>query len=413
MIDAATAGKVLKPIVLIYTFLGVFYWIYFLMTGEGDEGLMALYLDESKIKGFYWLIQAGNFSIPFSLLAYPLSLVFPSYLALRISSLLGTVFLFFYLDKALNLKSKNFRIHLLFYLSSGSFLLGTNDNLLFCLLTVFFTEVYLVLVKRQERVPRYALISMVTALFTRQMAVIYIPVILAGLFLVYFRKKIYWKEYQSIIVSSLFWFGLNLPSIQENGLISFDNKDTKSQLGMTWVQRQYLSQLAANDGKIPQFSHVTWEETYEYVKENGEESLPRTSLEALVFDPILTLKEFIKDFGFMIYSGFRQCGLAVFFPVLGFWLFLKSGNKGIGYLSLSQLFMMLAISFIIISYVEIRWLGPVFIMGLIGIQESIRFKQVPAHLDLINQLTLLALSLYGSYRYIRLIQNTEVFQSFF
>ncbi len=186
MIDAATAGKVLKTIVLIYNFLGVLYWIYFLMTGEGDEGLMALYLYESKIKGFYWLIQAGNFSIPFSLLAYPLSLVFPSYLALRISSLLGTVFLFFYLDKALNLKSKNFRIHLLFYLSSGSFLLGTNDNLLFCLLTVFFTEVYLVLVKRQERVPRYALISMVTALFTRQMAVIYIPVILAGLFLVCF-----------------------------------------------------------------------------------------------------------------------------------------------------------------------------------------------------------------------------------
>jgi len=77
MIDAATAGKVLKPIVLIYTFLGVLYWIYFFMTGEEDEGLMALYLDESKIKGFYWLIQAGNFSIPFSLVACPLSLVIP------------------------------------------------------------------------------------------------------------------------------------------------------------------------------------------------------------------------------------------------------------------------------------------------------------------------------------------------
>ncbi|SDA77847.1 hypothetical protein SAMN03080617_02262 [Algoriphagus alkaliphilus] len=412
MIDTALAGKVLKPTALIYSLLAALYWIFFLSPGDGDEGLMALYLDESKIKGFYWLIQAGNFSIPFSLLAYPLSLLFPSYLALRFSSLLGAVFLYFYLDKALNFKSKNFRIHLLFYLSSGSFLLGTNDNLLFCLLTVFFTEVYLVLVKRQERVPRYALISMVTALFTRQMAVIYLPVILAGLFLVYFRKKIFWKEYQAIIVSSLFWFGLNLPSIQANGFISFDNKDTKSQLGMTWVQRQYLSQLSANEGEIPQFSHVTWEETYKYVQENGQESLPRTSLEALVFDPILTLKEFIKDFGFMIYSGFRQCGLAVFFPVLGIWLFFKSGNKGIGYLSLSQLFLMLAISFIIISYVEIRWLAPVFIMGLIGLQESIRSKQVPVQMDLINQLTLLALSLYGFYRYVTLIQNTEVFQSF-
>jgi len=205
---------------------------------------------------------------------------------------------------------------------------------------------------------------------------------------------------------------LNLPSIQANGFISFDNKDTKSQLGMTWVQRQYLSQLSANEGKIPQFRHVTWEETYEYVQENGQESLPRTTLEALVFDPILTFKEFIKDFVYMIYSGFRQCGLAVFFPILGIWLFFKSGNKGIGYLSMSQLFLMLAISFIIISYIEIRWLAPLFIMGLIGLQESIRSKLAPVQLDFINQLILFALSLYGSFRYIRIIQITEVFQSF-
>lgn len=412
MIKTATAGKILKTIVLIYALLGISYWMFFLAPGDGDEGLMALYLDESRIKGFYWLIQAGNFSIPFSLLVFPLSLLFPSYLALRISSLMGTFFLFFYLNRVLNFKSTNFKTHLLFYLSSGSFLLGTNDNLLFCLLTVFFTEVFLVLVKNQKRIPLYALVSVITALFTRQMAVIYLPVILAGLILVYFRKKIYWKEYQAIIVSSLFWFGLNLPSIQANGFISFDNKDTDSQLGMTWVQRQYLSQLSANAGKIPQFSHVTWEETYKYVQENGQESLPRTTLEALVFDPILTFQEFIMDFGYMIYSGFRQCGLAVFFPILGIWLFFKSGNKGIGYLSMSQLFLMLAISFIIISYIEIRWLAPLFIMGLIGLQESIRSKLAPVQLDFINQLILFALSLYGSFRYIRIIQITEVFQSF-
>lgn len=74
--------------------------------------------------------------------------------------------------------------------------------------------------------------------------------------------------------------------------------------------------------------------------------------------------------------------------------------------------MILAISFIVISYDEIRWLAPVFIMELIGLQESIRSKQAPVQLDLIHQITLLALSLYGSYRYVWLIQSTEVFQSF-
>lgn len=98
------------------------------------------------------------------------------------------------------------------------------------------------------------------------------------------------------MVSALFWFGLNLPSFQQNGLISFDNKDSKNQMGMTWVQRQYLSQLYANEGKLPEFTHVTWKETYEYVEENGEESLPKTSLKAIFFDLSLTFKEFVKDF---------------------------------------------------------------------------------------------------------------------
>lgn len=411
MTKTTTPARALKPLVLFYAILSISYWTIFLATGEGDEDLMALYLDEAKVRGFYWLIQSGNFSVPFSFIVYPLSLIFPSYLALRISSLAGTILLYFYLNRRLNFKSQSFNNHILFYLFSGSFLLGTNDNLLFCLLTVFSTEVYLVLAKRQERIPRYAIVCMVTSLFTRQMAIIYFPVILAGLILVYFRKRILWKEYQAVLVSALFWFGLNLPSIQQSGLISFDNKDTKNQKGMSWVQRQYLSQLYANEGKLPEFSHVTWEETYEYLEENGKESLPKTSLDAIFFDPSLTFNEFVKDFAYMIYAGFRQCGLGVFFPALGIWIFIKFGNTGAGYMGGAQLFLMLAISFLIISYIEIRWLAPVFIMGVVGLEDAIRSKQAPSYLDISNQLILLALGLYGSWRYVSLIRDTQMFQS--
>lgn len=412
MIKITSVAQVVKPLVLFYVFLGILYWVIFLAPGEGDEGLMSLYLEEGKHQGFYWLIQAGNFSLPYSLIVYPLCFIFPCYMALRIGSLAGSLFLFFYLKRRLNFKSQSFKNHILFYLFSGSFLLGTNDNLLFCLLTVFFTEVFLVLVKRQERIPLYALACMVTALFTRMMAIIYFPVIIYGLFLVYFRKGIYRKEYLTVFATGFLWFGLNIPSIQSNGLISFDNKDTIFQLGLTWVQRQYLSQIYANEGKIPQFSHVTWEQTLEYVQENGDENLPKTSLEAILFDISFTLKEFVKDFIYMVYSGIRQSGLAVMFPLIGLSLYFKTGNRGYFFLGASQLFTMLAISFLIISYIEIRWLAPVFIMGIIGLESMIQSsKRTTNYFDICNQCILLALGIYGSWRYISLIKTTQFFQS--
>ncbi len=182
-------------------------------------------------------------------------------------------------------------------------------------------------------------------------------------------------------------------------------------MGLTWIQRQYLSQLYANEEKIPQFSHVSWQQTVEYVQVNGEESLPKTSLDDIFFDLSLTFKEFVKDFDYMIYSVFRQCGLGVFYPALGFWIFLKSRNIRAGYLSGAQLFLMLAISFLIISYIEIRWLAPVFIMSVIGLEDAIRSKQAPCYLNISNMLILLALGLYGSWRYLSMIRDTQMFQS--
>tara|TARA_R110000850_G_scaffold114118_6_gene228798 strand:+ start:355 stop:1596 length:1242 start_codon:yes stop_codon:yes gene_type:complete len=411
MIKASLPSQVLKPLVLFYALLSIVYWLFILAPGSGDEGLMSLYLTKGHVEGFYSLIQKGNFSIPYSLLVYPLSFIFPSYFALRILSLCGVIFLYFYLSQRLNFKSQNFKNHIIFYLSSGSFLLGTNDNLLFCLLTVFFTEVYLVLAKRQERIPLYALVCMITALFTREMIIIYSPIIFAGLILAYHRKRILRKEYLTTLSTILVWFVLNIPSIQANGSISFDNKDTDQQMGMTWPQRQYLSQLNSNAGKLSPFTHASWEDTFNYVQENGEASLPKTSMESMLFDPLFTLKEFVKDFAYMIYSGFRQCGLGVLFPILGIWGFLKFGSRELGYLGGAQLFTMLVISLMIISYIEIRWLAPVFIMGIIGIENVNRSGKASNFLNFSNQLILFVLGLYGSWKYINLILEKQTFLS--
>lgn len=412
MIQNSGPTHAVKYLIFFYGALGIVYWILFLSPGNGDEGLISLYLAEGTENGFQWLIQTGDFSVPYSLVVYPLSWIFPSYMALRIGGLLGLMFLYFYLNHRLKYKSQGFRNHLLFYLFSGSFLLGTNDNLLFCLLTVFFTEVFLVLEKRQQRIPLYAWACVVTALFTREMTVIYIPVMLLGMYMAYYQKRILRKEFLAVLVTIVFWIGLNIPSLLYNQRLGFDNKNTNDQEEMTWVQRQYLSQRYANEGKIPQFQHVSWEETMEYIQQHGEESLPRTNLEALFFDFLFTLKEFVTDFIFTIYAGFRQSGLAVFFPAIGFILYFKSRNPVYFFLASSQLLIMLIVSFLIISYVEIRWMSPVFIMGILGLEKAIQSQyRKLTYLDVSNQYILLALGLYGCWRYISLIKGTEAFQS--
>ncbi|QYS86582.1 hypothetical protein JJC03_00385 [Flavobacterium oreochromis] len=121
-------------------------------------------------------------------------------------------------------------------------------------------------------------------------------------------------------------FLLNLPSIINNHKLSYDNKDVK-EYKVNWVQRQYLAQLMVNQGLIPNQSHPTWEQTEEYVDKNGENSLPKTTLESIFFDFRLTLKEFIKDFLEVLFMSFRQIGPVLLVTFFSIWIYFKGEKK--------------------------------------------------------------------------------------
>lgn len=398
--------------IYIYSFLGVLYWMFFLEQGMGDEGLMAQYLDEAKEHGLIWLLKSGNFSVPHAILVFPLSLVLPSYLSLRILSLLGTIFIFIRLTSKHQLSQNSIAYHLLFYLASGSFLLGTNDNLFICFITVFISEILLFYSKKTDKIPGIAWFCLISAFFTREMAIIYLPLLIGMTLVIFKSRKFKAKEIIIVMGSVLFWIILNIPSIAHNGTLGFDNKNMAKQNGITWPQRQYLSQLYANQGLIPEFSHVSWEETRTYLDKNGSDSLPATTFESLTYDINLTWKEFWKDLAYLVYSGFRQVGIVVLLP---FFVFLISNKKdqALRMIGLGQLLQMLIFSVIIISYIEIRWLAPVFILGVLGLDLLIKNQPEKSPVDFVNKIILIALSIYGIGSYIRLIEKTSAWANLF
>ncbi len=398
-------------IIGLYCLFGLVYWTIFLEQGTGDEGLMAYYLNESQEKGFYWLIQSGNFSIPHAILVFPLSLVFSNYFSLRLLSFFGVLFIFFYSMKKIQHKTALLNLHLLFYLFSGSFLLGTNDTLFYCFFIVFILEVFLKFSDQSSKIPGYAWFCLVSAFFTRQMAVVYLPFVLGILFLLFRDRKFGLKETGMICGSICFWVILNIPSLLQNGSLGFDNKTRDTQQGTTWSQRQYLSQVYANEGKIPEFTHVTWEETRAYLDEHGEESLPSSTFKSLIFDLSFTIKEFWKDLFFLVQSGLRQAGLSVTFPLAGLLLTANLKNSKLKIFAIGQGIQMLIFATIIISYVEIRWLAPVMMIGIWGINDLIMNHKSGLKFFNLNLAVLTLLSFYGIFKYSIMIMQTSIWSS--
>jgi len=391
----------LRVLVVFYGLLAFYYWIVKVPPGSGDEGLMALYLDEAKDVGFFNYLGRGNISIPHFLIIYLPSLFLPSYIVLRIVTLLFSFLIYIYFVKRFPIDYPEFKFHLLFYLFSGSFFLGTNDTMMIFFLLVFFLECYRVIAGLDTKLSIFAPIALLTALFTREMTIIYFPIIMLSIFILWNKINFSIKKAVATIGILIFWIVLNVPSIIQNQKISFDNKIQEKQMGVSWEQLKYLSQLKANEGELPENQFLKWIDAREYLDLYGENSLPKSTLEAIMFNPELTVKESLKDFKSILIAGLRQISLAITFPfLLLFMVLLKRPiSKPLLYLGSSVLIMMIIFSIIIISYVEIRWLATAFLLAIMGMYLIIQEFDRNIRYRLFNLLVLILLNAYGIFTY--------------
>ena len=163
---------------------------YFFLTrkaGLGDEALFIKDLDFIKIEGWSNAVKK-NISIPYMLLVYPFSLFLKNFIALRLVNVLIVSSLFLYFFKRVKRKLPFYGFLLFFISTVGYFYFGTNDSLFFVSLIIFICEVFF-LIGKGEWNGALALSAFVLAFFTRELILVYSPVILLCFYIIYHKKK--------------------------------------------------------------------------------------------------------------------------------------------------------------------------------------------------------------------------------
>ncbi len=387
-----------KGIVLIYTVVAT---IYFLKkpAGSGDELLFINDLLLVHQQGWIAAIEKG-ISILYILICYPFTFLMPSFIALRLINVLLFLGLLVYFFKWKKIKQSHFYFLLLFFFSTvGYFLSGTNDPLFFIALIVFFVETYFFLEDPKKGNMGWWIGSLLVAFFTRELFVVFLPVVIISVYML--RKKLKLKK-RTLVFSIVFVFVMlffNSPSLIKNHTLSYDAKLPPRGITATWAQRQYYAQLLVNEGKLKNQTHPSWQQTQSYIDEHGVASLPTDTLSGIFFDIGLTIKEFFKDFLDICLYGSRQLGLILpIVLIMGFLDFIRKKKlSNHNYIPAILLTMMCIFALITISFVEVRWFAPLFVVSILFYCRKVDKKEISQWLVSVNYGVIFLLSLYGIY----------------
>jgi hypothetical protein len=309
------------------------------------------------------------------------------------------VLLLVYFHKWGGIKNKLFYYYFLFLSGFGWFLTGTNDTLLVVSLVVFFNEIYKLLEHKEKSNIVLLWCALITAFFTRELFFIYLPAVFLSVWLIWKQGNNLTEKFYIPLLLFSFFILINLPSIEKNHKLSFDDKTPPKDIKANWAQRQYLAQLLVNEGKLKDQQHPSWEETTAYLSEHGENSLPKSISAGILFDLKLTIKEFFKDFISSIWYSIRQTGF-IFIIILGYFLYkiVKREMTQNLYLPFVSLLTVAIFSFIIISYVEPRWLMTSFILSMLYFSELENNKSIHKNIVLLNHIVLILVVFYGTYK---------------
>jgi hypothetical protein len=377
--------------------------------GAGDEGYFMQNLDLLGTEHWFDLISKGN-AINFSLPTYFLSLFTDTYFALRMFNLFIFTLFIYYLIVKLNYTDWIYISILIMYTSVTSYMFyGTNDALFTLSLAIFLIEVYYFILTHQLKNPTWTILSLLTAISTREISIFYLPVILVSLYII--RKnlvQINTRNYLFIFIFSVVLFLINIPSIVTRMKPSYDNKEGK--YGITWSQRGYFWQLKNPDSKDK--SQPSWEEVRAYLDLHGEKSLPKSYFEGIFFDLELTIKDFFVDFIDALKGVFRQLGVLALLPILLIFARNNSYKKGLVFVAGSYYLVLSLFSFVIITYVELRWMGAVSILLIIssssiidGIMKDYKNSVYMNYAKISVILNFILLGIYGIITYSKLVNT--------
>ena len=266
-------------------------------------------------------------------------------------------------------------------------------------MVVFFTETYLAATRRSFNL-NLALIALIICFFTRQLFLVYLPAILLAFYILFVQSENFTKKRWIPLFIFIIFLILNIPSLLKNGELSYDKKSPPENMEVTWTQRQYLAQLMVNRGDLPNYQHPSWEQTKNYLIENGKESLPDNIIKGIFQDPGLTLKEFFKDFFYILIYSSRGIGLILLITIGHFILRFLNHRKLYlqDFIPIASLVIIAIFSLIIISYIELRWLCAIFIMLVIYYGDLLKNNRIDHRIELVNLIYFCSIALFGIFR---------------
>lgn len=369
---------------------------------SGDSGLFAQNA-EQLLNGEITLTQNNGFSVFYHILSLPVAYLFGTFEGNRVfNAVLAVVFIAYVFANCRSFYSRVF--WLLPFFTAATLDVGTNDLLFQFFLFIGLHRLYMAIDSKQK-LSGFGLTALATAICIRPLFVMYLPV-LTVLFGFFFWNRLKFSRNDVFAATGLLllFLTLNAVSIFNNGKVLYDNKEPDPKLGVNWIERQYLSQLAVNSGKIPNYTHVSWEDVTAYKAENGENSLPKTLIQAVTFDFKLTLLEAGKDFLYIVKDGTRQTGLTLLLVLLlPIFSFRKSSYLQTNALSITVFTGVLTFAVVIISFVEMRWLVPLMLLAALHIESVFQkqFHKQAAVLILSNVLFIVLIAIYGNWNIIR------------
>lgn len=393
----------LRPTVFVFSVL------YFLLAAvrfigspvEGDEFIFISDLQFVRQHGF-WAASAHPVSLPYMLFVYPLSCVLSPIVALRVLSICVIAFLLYYVLKIRKLNT-DVIIYFLFYFGTANFFFkGLNDVVFIAGMVVFFIETMLYLDDKKNCNLEFGLLGLAIAFFTRGIVLLYSVPILIGCYLIFrsgWRPNL--KKFIPVFLFTALLLTLNIPGIQQNEKLSYENKVPRSVKNANWIQLQYLAQLQVNQGAIPNYSYPTWAEVDEYLEVNGQESLPSTTLGSLAMDPELTIIEFFKDLADSIVFSTRLIGFMLFFCFFYFFrgYILRNESWDQLFIPGSLILILGIVSFLIISFIEPRWYASILLPATVFFAEQAPKEKYSHSLLTANFSVLCLLMLYGMFEW--------------
>ena len=259
----------------------------------------------------------------------------------------------------------------IFYIISQKFIniLANDDSFmgLLYLIIIFFS------IKNIESPKHYyfSIIGFILGLClgTREIAILFFPFILYMIY--YSNAKV--KNLIYFVIPLIFTILIiHFPSIIVGNGLSFYNKNPED---VNWIQKNHLaiSEIEKSTGifNIRPWSiwrANTFDDVREYLKQNGENSLPKSFLDVVFNHPVQLIKMTLFNLLFLFKYYFKTIGGFILIPLI--FLFRKN------FFLLPFLYFCFIFCFVAYSHVETRWLSGIEMMLFISVLTGCRYLKL-------------------------------------